>query len=349
MRRAFYRKYKLKFKSPGGTSRGVLHEKETYIIALQDGERIGVGECALFRGLSYDDKPDYESKLQETILKWTTEFEFTLDHLVHYPSLRFGVETALLDLQQENHILYPSAFTRGEEGIRINGLIWMGEPDFMKKQIEDKLNSGFKCLKMKIGAIDFEKEISLLQFIRQHFPADRLELRVDANGAFGEKDVLKKLDRLADFDIHSIEQPVKQQQPKLMKKVITESPIAVALDEELIGVHQQKDKHALLEELQPHYIILKPALVGGFSGSHEWIHAADEQNIGWWVTSALESNVGLSAIAQWTFTLNNSMPQGLGTGKLFHNNFESPLYLDGELLKYNPATPWFDFKSLFDE
>lgn len=216
----------------------------------------------------------------------------------------------------------------------------MGEEAFMKEQIEQKLEQGFNCIKLKIGAIDFEKELSLLKFIRSHYDADTIEIRVDANGAFSPDEAMEKLNRLAQFQIHSIEQPIKQGQVEQMVEVCRNTPIPVALDEELIGVFGIDNKKRLLETMQPHYIILKPSLVGGFKGSEEWIKVADENNIGWWITSALESNIGLNAIAQWTHTLQSTMPQGLGTGALYTNNFDSPLVVRQGKLHYDKSLNW---------
>ena len=339
MIKAIYFPYKLNFIIPGGTSRGVLKTKDTYFIKLWNDktpEIFGIGEAALFRGLSSDDVPDYEHILEQICQnpeKWIENKELKLNH---YPSILFGLETALLDLQNGGkRIIFPSDFTLGKKGIRINGLIWMGEPDFMLKQIDSKLKEGFTCLKIKIGAINFEQEYKILQEIRQSFSANQLELRVDANGAFSANEALQKLQKLAKLDIHSIEQPIKASNFDKMADLCANTPLAIALDEELIGVFESAKKQELLEKIKPQYIILKPAIIGGFCGTNEWIKIAKKQNIKWWITSALESNIGLNAIAQFTNTLNNSMPQGLGTGKVFSNNIESPLLLKGDNLFYS--------------
>ena len=237
-------------------------------------------------------------------------------------------------------VLFPSHFTDGKAGIPINGLIWMGEKSFMKEQIEDKIQQGFSCIKLKIGAIDFDAEMELLRYIRKEFSAKEIELRVDANGAFQPENALEKLKRLSDLSLHSIEQPIRQGQYKEMAKLCKETPLPIALDEELIGVFNTSDKENLIEEIKPQYIILKPSLIGGFQGTKEWVNLAEKNQIGWWITSALESNIGLNAIAQFTYLQNNPMPQGLGTGSLFTNNIESPLQVKGENLNYNPQLTW---------
>ncbi|GGD37792.1 o-succinylbenzoate synthase [Muriicola marianensis] len=331
----------LDFIRPGGTSRGVLTQKETWFLILRDGERLGIGECAVFRGLSADDVPDYEQKLQWVCRNIELGLDNLLAELSAYPSIQFGLEQAFLSLESKNpFILYPSAFTESASPIAINGLIWMGDRGYMEEQLKQKVDAGFNCLKMKIGAIDFETEIDILKAIRAKYPADEIELRVDANGAFGRKDVFQKLERLSALDIHSIEQPVNPGQAELMREVCQAGLVDVALDEELIGITSETKKKELLQIINPRYIILKPSLVGGYRGSEEWIALAGEMGIGWWVTSALESNIGLNAIAQWTFTLRSPMPQGLGTGKLFSNNIESPLEVQNGHLWYRKDRPW---------
>src|SRR5690554_6642181 len=237
-------------------------------------------------------------------------------------------------------ILFPSAFTKGEESIPINGLVWMGNPEFMKEQIDEKMVQGFNCIKLKIGAIDFDKELELIRYIRSHFSPELMEIRVDANGGFDKSDTLDKLSQLSELKIHSIEQPIKQNQYDSMADLCKDTPLPIALDEELIGVTNYNDKENLLQKIKPQYIILKPSLVGGFKGTQEWIEIAEKLNIGWWITSALESNIGLNAIAQWTFTLNNPMPQGLGTGSLYTNNIDSPLIVQNGHLWYKNNLDW---------
>lgn len=335
MKRAEYSRYLLHFKEDAGTSRGVLKEKETFFVKVWDEscpEVFGMGECALFRGLSADDRKNYEEKLEEVCQRIE---EVKMEELEEWSSIRFGVEMALQDLAMGGCQLYfPSAFTEGRQAIEINGLIWMGDKSTMLQRIQQKLEAGFHCIKLKIGAIDFEAELSLLQYIRERFSCEKVELRVDANGAFAPEEAMSKLEALAAFDLHSIEQPIRQGQWKEMAHLCRETPIPIALDEELIGVYGRKKKLELLEKVQPQYIILKPALCGGFSGAREWIELAEKRGIGWWVTSALESNIGLNALAQWVATLGNPMPQGLGTGQLYTNNLWSPLRQEGECLIY---------------
>jgi o-succinylbenzoate synthase len=339
--KAFFKSYRLNFINPSGTSRGVLRQKKTYLIFIENENQIGIGEAALFEGLSYDDRPDYEDKLQwvcEHIHLGKTQL---LQETKEYPSIQFGLETAFLSFQASDRFeIFPSKFTSGQDNIKINGLIWMGEKAFMKSQIEDKIQRGFSCVKLKIGAINFDEELNLLKYIRQEFSANDIELRVDANGAFSPNDALEKLSRLSDFDLHSIEQPIKQGQWKEMAKLCKTTPLPIALDEELIGITNVTKRMEMLLTIQPQHIILKPALVGGLIESKKWIAMANELNIGSWITSALESNVGLNAIAQFTYTLNSKMPQGLGTGSLFSNNIESPLEVKGEFLSYDKTKTW---------
>ncbi|WP_116788176.1 o-succinylbenzoate synthase [Flavobacterium psychrotrophum] len=338
---AKYQQYILDFKRPSGTSRGVMTQKETWFIILEADGKKGIGECGILRGLSIDDRPDYEEKLKWACNNIHLGEAALWEALIEFPSIQFGLETAFRSLAAQNAFeIYPSTFTSGKANIPINGLVWMGDEGYMKQQIEDKLAQGFNCIKLKIGAIDFEKELNLLAFIRQHFSADEIEIRVDANGAFAVADALSKLSQLSIFELHSIEQPVKAGQPDAMKKLCLDTSLPIALDEELIGVFSYEDKEALLQKIQPQYIILKPSLVGGFRGSEEWIVLAEKYNIGWWITSALESNIGLNAIAQYTFTKNNPMPQGLGTGALYTNNFDSPLVVQNGELYYDTTLSW---------
>lgn len=341
MLNATYQRYQLCFKEPAGTSRGILTEKETYFIRIRDDrfpEVSGIGECGLFRGLSAEDSPDYESRLAEVCRNIDS---VDLKELDDASSIRIGVEMALADLKNGGKgIYFPSAFTDGNKSVEINGLIWMGDRETMLARIEEKLAAGFHCIKLKIGAIDFESELSLLRYIRSRFGRERVELRVDANGAFAPGEAVEKLERLAEFDLHSIEQPIRAGQWEAMARLCAVSPVPVALDEELIGVFPLIEKRRLLSCLHPAYLVLKPTLCGGFAGAEEWIRLAKETGTGWWVTSALESNVGLNALAQWTATLDNAMPQGLGTGKLYTNNIPCCLRQSGEKLSYDPMAVW---------
>lgn len=341
MIKASYKKYILNFKNPSGTSRGILRTKETWFIILEEGNRIGYGETGLFRGLSFDDVPNYENKLKWVCNHINLGLTNLLSECDEYPSIQFGLEQAFLSLKSENPFhLFESKFTDNREPILINGLIWMGASDFMYKQIKEKLESGFTCIKMKIGAIDFDSEIKLLKFIRSNFTPSEIEIRVDANGAFRPEDSLEKLKKLSDLDIHSIEQPIKQGQIEKMAELCSKTPLPIALDEELIGIFSSDSKEKIISAIKPHYIILKPSLVGGFKGSKEWINFAEKYNTGWWITSALESNVGLNAIAQFTYILKSELPQGLGTGSLFTNNFDSPLQVKKGALYYNKELNW---------
>ena len=339
--KATYQKHTLQFKRPSGTSRGVLKTKETWFIKISEKNNFGIGECGILRGLSVDDRPDYEEKLKWTCQNIYLGKEKLLTELIEFPSIQIGVEMAFASLAAANpYELFPSNFTQGKQGITINGLIWMGDFSFMKEQIEEKLQLGFSCVKLKIGAIDFEAELDLLKKIRAQFTADEVELRVDANGAFHPDDALEKLKYLSEFDLHSIEQPIKANQWKQMAQLCEKTPLPIALDEELIGVFNVTNRQELIQTIQPQYIILKPSLVGGFANTKHWIDLAEQQKVGWWITSALESNIGLSGIAQFTQTLQNNMPQGLGTGSLYTNNIPSPLEVKGEKLWYNPNLNW---------
>lgn len=339
--KATYQKHILQFKRPSGTSRGVLQTKETYFIVIRQGAKTGVGECGLLRGLSFDDVPEYAEKLQWVCDNIHLGKDVLYAQLTRFPSIQIGVEIAFLSFESDNLFsIFPSEFTKANAAIDINGLIWMGDKSFMKEQIAQKLSEGFSCIKMKIGAIDFKTEISLLRSIRSEFSASEIELRVDANGAFSPKDALEKLRLLSELQLHSIEQPIKQKQWQEMAALCKETPLPIALDEELIGVVSLSEKKQLLETIQPQYIILKPSLIGGFKGSDEWISLAEQYNIGWWITSALESNVGLNAISQYTFTKNVKLPQGLGTGSLYTNNIPSPLRISNGTLLYDTNLSW---------
>ena len=335
-------KYTLDFKKPSGTSRGVLKQKESWFIKtwFEDEPAIyGLGECGLLKGLSHDDVPNYEEKIKEVcenIHEYANNFHTTLKD---FPSIRFGLEMALMDSRSlGKRLFYQSDFTAQKTGIPINGLVWMGTEEFMKEQIEDKLKNGFDCIKMKIGAIDFDKEYALLKSLRKKYSKETIEIRVDANGAFSLAEVDQRLAQLTKLDIHSIEQPIRQGQIEEMAKLCARTPLAIALDEELIGINELKEKQALLEAIKPQYIILKPSLLGGFQASEEWLIIAKQLGIDWWATSALESNIGLNAIAQWTAFQETKMYQGLGTGGLYTNNVEAPLEIRKGKLWLNDGT-----------
>ena len=339
--KAAYAPYRLIFKAPAGTSRGILLHKDTYFLKVWDEsnpEVYGLGECALFKGLSREDTPLYESKLREmcqniALGKSTDLSEFS--------SLQFGLETALCDLSNGGRrVVVDTPFVHGETTIPINGLVWMGSFDEMSARIEEKLSAGFTTIKLKIGAIDFESELELIRKLRSRFSRETLTIRVDANGGFSPEEALPKLNRLAAYGIHSCEQPIKPNQWAEMRKICAESPIHIALDEELIGITDPMQMFMLLREIAPQYLIIKPSLMGGFAGAQEWLKMAKMTNTGAWFTSALESNVGLNAIAQVVAKFNPLIPQGLGTGALYTNNIESPLYQKADYLAYNPEGKW---------
>lgn len=341
---ATYSKRTLIFKQPAGTSRGTLTKKDVFFLILNETENPsgkGIGEIAPIPGLSPDAVPGLEDKIGKLVKKVNHKEEIWESEFTGFPAVKFGYETALTGLNSKSPVLlFPSEFTRGKTGIPINGLIWMGNKEFMLQQVSEKIAAGFTCLKLKIGAIDFESELDILRSIRERFPASQLEIRVDANGAFSPENAMQKLEQLAKFDLHSIEQPIKQGQFSEMKRLCENSPVPVALDEELIGISIKKEGKKLLDSICPRYIILKPTLLGGVKAAEEWISLAKDRGIGWWITSALESNIGLNAIAQWTATLDSSNFQGLGTGGLFTNNVESPLVVSDGKLFYSDVKSW---------
>ena len=333
----------LHFKQPAGTSRGVYTTRKIWLVHLSECDKTGVGECAPLPDLSCDALPDetYEAKLHQFCQALCETGEMDDDALRPYPSMRFGLETALLSLQSSlhsplsTHLLFDTPFSRGEEGIPINGLVWMGRYDEMLQRMEEKLEKGFRCVKLKIGAIDFEQELDLVKRIRDRFSFHEVELRLDANGAFKYEEALYKLELLSQYAIHSIEQPIRQGQWAYMAELCRESPLPIALDEELIGVNDPEMKSHMLNIIKPRYIILKPSLHGGMMGCREWIEIAKQQGIGSWITSALESNIGLNAIAQFASDVYGPhirLPQGLGTGQLFTDNIPMPLEIVKEKL-----------------
>ena len=324
----------LHFKQPAGTSRGVYTTRKIWLVYLSDGKKTGVGECAPLPDLSCDVRSDYEGVLEGFCQKLCESGEIDYEAMRDYPSMLFGLETALLNLQHGD-IMFDTAFSRGEVGIPINGLVWMGNYDEMLQRMEEKLEKGFRCVKLKIGAIDFDQELDLVKRIRDRFSFHEVELRLDANGAFPYEEALYKLELLSQYAIHSIEQPIKAQQWALMAELCRESPLPIALDEELIGVNDPEMKHHMLNIIKPRYIILKPSLHGGMQGCREWIKTARDMGIGSWITSALESNIGLNAIAQFAADVYGdhiTMPQGLGTGQLFTDNIPMPLEIRGDKL-----------------
>jgi o-succinylbenzoate synthase len=337
---ACYTNHNLQFKFPSGTSRGILlHKPSSFLVLEKEGFR-GIGECSTIPDLSIDPQDTYYQKLDE-VCKWINkDYDPNSIDLSAYPSIAFGLETALLDLEVKgSKCLFPSLFTEGKAGIPINGLVWMGDKAFMQKQIREKIDAGYRCIKLKVGAIDFDTETKLIADIRKQFSPTDIEIRLDANGGFAPNEALEKIHKLSIYHIHSIEQPIRQKQFKEMAKLCLQSAIPIVLDEELIGV-DSLEKETVLLSIKPAYIILKPSLNGGFKQSEEWIQLAEKHNINWWITSALESNIGLNAIAQWTFTLNSNLPQGLGTGQLYRNNIPSPLEIENAKLYYRSKKKW---------
>lgn len=328
---------RLYFKQPAGTSRGTYTTRDVWYIHLTSKEfpgRVGIGECAPLPNLSTELTANYHVLLEQICNEVAYRGHIDKNWLQAYPSILFGLETAFKHFKNNSYRLFDTPFSKGKKGIATNGLIWMNSQEQMIQQIDDKIDHGFRCIKIKIGAINFEEELSLLKHIRSKYSAQQIQIRVDANGAFKPEEALKKLKQLAEFDIHSIEQPIAAKQWAAMSKLIAKSPIPIALDEELIGVNELYLKQTVLDALKPAYIILKPSLHGGFSGCDEWIEEAKSRNIGWWATSALESNIGLNAIAQWTASHHNTLPQGLGTGGLFINNMQMPLTMSKSNLWY---------------
>lgn len=346
---ASYQPYSLEFKKPVLTSRSrMTHKHGYYLTIMQDGVT-GIGECSYIEGLSIDDMPYYKAALHSictqignTADTYYATGKLPTELLTRFPSIAFGLETALLDFRNggKREIIKGSEFYQGKRTIPINGLVWMGDEGFMREQIAQKLADGFRCIKIKVGAIDFEEECRLIENIRSHYTPDQIEIRLDANGAFTAANVRDKLKHLATYTIHSIEQPIKPQQYLLMHELCSERIIPIALDEELIGTTDSFIRQRLLETIRPQYIILKPSLLGGLAACDDWIAQADKLNIPWWATSALEGNIGLNAIAQWAASKDTDMVQGLGTGALYNNNIASPLLIHKGHLKYDTEKLW---------
>lgn len=348
------KKHVLQFNFEAGTSRGVLKDKDSWIVKVYDKANpdvVGWGEASLIPGLSLDHGPDFAEKLQgvadelmeQPMAEVLGNYKSILSSIIsnELPSIKFAFEMAILDLiNGGNRVIFNNSFSNGNKKLPINGLIWMGSQLFMLKQVREKVKAGFNCIKIKVGAIDFQSECDLLEFVREQYPKKNIELRLDANGAFGPADVFDKLHILSEFKIHSIEQPIPAGSYELMAEVCRKSPIPIALDEELIGLFTHEEKINMLKEIKPDYIILKPSLLGGFEACREWISLAESMNIGWWFTSALESNIGLNAIAQFTAEFENNLPQGLGTGMLYKNNFQSPLVIHKGTLAYDKNINW---------
>ncbi len=324
------------FRQPAGTSRGIYTERTSWLVTVTDGGKTGRGECAPLPDLSCDALPPHIYK--EVLEKFCRQLEQTgqidTEAMRPYPSMLFGLETALLSLRNGPR-LFDTPFSRGEEGIPINGLVWMGTYDEMLGRIEEKLQAGYGCVKLKVGAIGFDHELDLVSRIRRRFSPREVELRLDANGGFQPEEALYRLELLSQYAIHSIEQPIKARQWAAMASLCREAPLPIALDEELIGVNDPDAKRQMLRIVKPAYIVLKPSLHGGMAGCREWIAIAREEGIGSWITSALESNIGLNAIAQFcshVYGARITFPQGLGTGQLFTDNIPMPLEIHGDQL-----------------
>jgi len=332
------------------TSRGRMNDRTSWFIKIWDVTQpnvVGIGECAPLPGLSIDDRPDFEEVLKSVLVK-VSSLKLSASSLlkdaaacvpVGYPSIVFGLETALLDLRNGgNRVIFDNSFIQARP-IPINGLVWMGDLDVMLQQASVKIDDGFRCIKIKVGGLNFEKECDILQYMRKKYFREEITIRLDANGSFKPEEALFKLFDLSKYKIHSIEQPIKPGRPE-MEELCRKSPIPIALDEELIGIDQPADRKKLLERIKPQFIIIKPSLIGGIQSSQQWVSMAESLGIGWWMTSALESNIGLNAICQLTANYSVNSPQGLGTGMLYDDNFHSPLeVVKGEIF-YNPKLSW---------
>jgi o-succinylbenzoate synthase len=339
--KASYKKHTFTFLNPAGTSRGVYKSRDSWFIFISDGETTGIGECPPLPGLSIDFSENFEKNLDRICEDFNNDCLDLYTGLNDFPSVKFGFETATKDLfYGGQRKIFDNDFFSGIEKIKINGLIWMGSIEYMENQVKEKLNNGFNCLKFKIGALENDSELEIISKLREKYSASELEIRVDANGAYSPEKAKRVIDKLAKLKVHSIEQPVMAGKIKEMADICNSSPIAIALDEELIGKKTIEEKVDLLDEIKPHYLILKPALLGGFSSSDEWISIAEKKGIGWWATSALESSIGLNAIAQWVSNYDIFLPQGLGTGMIYTNNIESPLALSNDFLFYDTRKSW---------
>jgi O-succinylbenzoate synthase len=337
-------RHDLLFRKPARTSRNTLNSRTVFYVLMdsEDGAYTGIGECAPIDGLSTESTAEVEQVLRRIAEKHAQDD--IAQAIAGYSSIRFAFESAMLDLiNGGKRILFP-----GMTGIRIpvNGLVWMGDREGMLSEAREKIAAGYKTIKLKIGGIRFDEELEILAALRKEFPESQLTIRLDANGAFSAEEALEKLYHLSEFGIHSIEQPIRAGFWHEMALIVHKSTIPVALDEELIGVHELSRKEDLLDTIRPAYLILKPQLHGGFSGCDEWIALAVARGIGWWATSALESNIGLNAIAQWVATKNNPLPQGLGTGMLYTNNIPSPLRTENGEFFWETGLRW-DLPGMF--
>lgn len=340
MIQASFQSYELQFKKPARTSRGEMLSHKVYYITLKQDGYVGYGEAAPLPGLSTDPLDSIETKLKECCLLVNDGLPVDALPLDGYPALRFAFESALNSLTFEQPFqVFDSTFFHGTP-IPINGLVWMNDPDTMLNDAFGLMEKGFNCIKFKVGAFDFDRECRMIESFRKRYSAFKAEIRLDANGAYQPDEAQEKLKELSRFEIHSIEQPIRPKQIDWMAELCRKSILPIALDEELIGIDVYKDGAQLLNQIDPQYIILKPTLLGGFSASDHWIELAKRKSIGWWATSALESNIGLNAIAQWCSTHQLELPQGLGTGSLYVNNISSPLtILKGKIL-YHAGSLW---------
>lgn len=345
MLQAAWKEITLAPRFPLGTSKGVIKERTVWFLTAWDDQRPevrGIGEAALFPGHSKEFPADVRTKLLELCANTSNWQQRLQDDLVAVPSVRFAVEQCLKDLAAGgSKVLFPSEFTLGRKGIPINGLVWMGDKATMRERIRAQLDAGNRCVKMKIGTLNMEDELDLLAEVRRSFSAADLSLRVDANGAFTHANVMPVLERLARLQVESIEQPVAPGLYEVMTEVCASAPLPIALDEDLIGLNSPEAKQDLLDHVKPQHIVIKPSLVGGWAAAQEWIVLAGQRGIGWWITSALESSIGLNAIAQWTATLGVEVPQGLGTGQLYTDNIPCPLMVERGQLHYRPEVPWY--------
>jgi len=330
-----------------------MKQRDSWFLKVWDAANpdvYGIGEAGPVPGLSVEKASDVHKQLTDVVQKITDDSDLgkagsiseignTFRSMGLSPSTLVAVETALLDLHHGGkRVIFQNDFVKGKP-VSINGLVWMGGLDVMLQQVSIKIEEGFTCIKLKIGGINFEKELDILQFVRRKYFRDQITIRLDANGAFKPDQVMYKLMDLSQYDIHSIEQPLKAGAP-FLAELCQKTPIPIALDEELIGVASTEGRIELLDRVKPQFLVLKPSLHGGFSGCADWIRLADERGIGWWVTSAMESNVGLNAIAQFASNYPLPLPQGLGTGTIFRDNFPSPLEIKKGALVYNTQGIW---------
>ena len=340
--KATFFKHTLQFITPGKTSRNTLLKKDSWFLVLKKEANYGIGECSIIRGLSLDNSDEIDLILSQVCEDISRGKQINNKNYHFFPAIKFAIETAFKSLENPSSSfqLFNSDFTNSKKGIKVNGLIWMGDIKFMKDQIKIKLENGFNCLKLKVGALEFQSELELLRNIRKEYSNSDLEIRLDANGAFSKDEAIEKLKKLSEFSIHSVEQPIMPKQLQEMANICEFSPISIALDEELIGIHSTFERQRILDIINPHFLIIKPSLLGGFNDSDNWIEIAEEKKINWWATSALESNLGLNAIAQWVSTKKNNLRQGLGTGMLFSNNIQSPLEILKDEIFLNANKNW---------